>query len=331
MRHPLIGFAAVPVGAALALGACAAPSVSSSPTPTPTPAPATSAAAPSAPAPSGGSGTGGLSAAPVPSALAGVGDTIELSGLTAGERVAVTLVQVVDPAQPASDFDSPPAGTRLIGAQLRLRNSGTAAYQDSPANSATLVDTVGQAFRSTISGTAEGPGFPGGVTVAPGDTGLGFVTFAVPTASVAGKFQFALDSGLATQVGQWRVTVQPGRPRSATPTTPPSTGTPAAPGPAPSSAGVSAAQTVRAYYAAVNAGDYTTAWALGGQNLTGSYQDFVDGFATTRYDTLTVVAEDGPTVQVELDAEQTDGSHRYYAGSYTVRDGAIVAAAIAPR
>jgi hypothetical protein len=327
MRHRLIGFAALPLGAALALGACAAPTVSSSPTPTP----ATSAAAPSTPAPSGRAGTGSPSAGPVPSAVAGVGDTIELSGLKAGERMAVTLVQVVDPAQPASEFDSPPAGSRLISAQVRLRNTGTGPYQDSPANSATLVDTVGQAFRTTISGTAEGPAFPGSVTVAPGDTGLGFVTFAVPAASVAGKFQFALDSGLATEVGQWRVTVQPGRPPSPTPTAPPSTSTSPSPSPAPPSAGVSAAQTVRAYYTAVNAGDYTTAWALGGQNLTGSYQDFVDGFATTRYDTLTVVSEDGPTVQVALDAEQTDGSHRYYAGSYTVRNGAIVAAAITPR
>ncbi|MFI2262812.1 hypothetical protein [Streptomyces tubercidicus] len=33
-------------------------------------------------------------------------------------------------------------------------------------------------------------------------------------------------------------------------------------------------------------------------------------------------------VEVELDATQTDGTHRHFAGTYTVRDGVIVAARI---
>ena len=84
-------------------------------------------------------------------------------------------------------------------------------------------------------------------------------------------------------------------------------------------------------YAAINAGDYATAWALGGRNLTGSYQDFVNGFADTLQDTLSVVSVHGQRVQITLDAEQTDGSRRYYAGTYTVSDGVIVAANITRR
>ncbi len=99
--------------------------------------------------------------------------------------------------------------------------------------------------------------------------------------------------------------------------------------PAPSQA--DASDVVQRYFAAINAGDYATAWALGGQNLAGSYQDFVNGFATTLQDTLTVVSVHGQSVQIKLDAEQTDGSHRYYAGTYTVSDGVIVNADIKQR
>lgn len=323
MRRSLVGFAVL-AGAATGLVACGQPQVSSSPTTPPT-SPATSATGPipsgKAVAPSG--------QAP-PSVAAGLGDTIELTGTDAGERIAVTLVQVVDPAEPATEFDRPSQGSRLVGAQLRLSNTGTSTYQDAPANSATLVDAFGQAFPSTIGDISAGPSFPGGVTVAPGDSGLGFVVFALPSPSAPSKLQFALDSGLATDVGQWRISGQPAGPSRVpeTPRTPSSPETTPPPAPSPSPSTADPAQVVRDYYAAINAGDYATAWALGGQNLGGSYQDFVSGFSDTSYDTVTIVSSSGEAVQIELDAEQTDGSHRYFAGTYTVRDGVIVAAHI---
>lgn len=48
-------------------------------------------------------------------------------------------------------------------------------------------------------------------------------------------------------------------------------------------------------------------------------------FATTASDSVTIVSTNGDTVQL-LDALQTDGTHKYFAGTYTVRDGVIVAA-----
>jgi len=88
---------------------------------------------------------------------------------------------------------------------------------------------------------------------------------------------------------------------------------------------------VQRYFDAINAGDYATAWALGGRNLDSSYQHFVDGLAGTLDDTLSVVSVQGDIVQIELDAEQADGSHRYYAGTYRVSNGVIVAAHIVQR
>ncbi|MFI6413290.1 DUF4352 domain-containing protein [Streptomyces sp. NPDC050585] len=148
---------------------------------------------------------------PTPSAprtgasVAAVGDTLDLEGIQEGEALAVTVVKVVDPARPDNEFSSPDADERYVAVQFRLRNTGTAVYDDSPHNGATLVDTQGQSFAPTITEVAAGPGFPGSVTVPPGDTALGYVVFAVPQSSKVAKVQFAMDSGFSQNVGQWRV------------------------------------------------------------------------------------------------------------------------------
>lgn len=87
--------------------------------------------------------------------------------------------------------------------------------------------------------------------------------------------------------------------------------------------------TVEAYFDAINVGDYRRAWELGGKNIQGgSYTAFAQGFKDTAHDSVTIVSVVGDTVEVELDATQTDGTHQYFAGTYTVRDGVIVAADI---
>jgi hypothetical protein len=88
-------------------------------------------------------------------------------------------------------------------------------------------------------------------------------------------------------------------------------------------------QVVSAYFAAINAGDYARAWTLGGANLQGgTYDQFVQGFSTTANDSVTVLSVSGDTATIHLDALQTDGTHKYFAGTYTVHGGAIVGADI---
>ncbi|WP_050502495.1 hypothetical protein [Streptomyces monomycini] len=89
-----------------------------------------------------------------------------------------------------------------------------------------------------------------------------------------------------------------------------------------------AASVVQDYYAAVNARDFRRAWDLGGKNLGGGYDAFVAGFADTARDTVHVVGVSGDMVTVTLEAAQRDGSVRTFAGTYTVRDGVVVAADI---
>ncbi|MCY0933870.1 DUF4352 domain-containing protein [Streptomyces sp. H34-S4] len=136
---------------------------------------------------------------------AAVGDTLDLTGLKNGEALAVTVVKVVDPARADNEFSTPDAGKRFVAVQFRLKNTGRVIYSDSPANGARLVDTQGQQFGTAYEDTTAGPGFPGSVIIAPGDTGLGFITFEVPNSSRIFKVQFAMNSGFSGNTGQWEV------------------------------------------------------------------------------------------------------------------------------
>jgi len=85
---------------------------------------------------------------------------------------------------------------------------------------------------------------------------------------------------------------------------------------------------VVAYFNAINAHDYRAAWDLGGKNLGGSYAAFAAGFADTVSDTVHIVDNTNTTVRITLDALQTDGSVKSFAGTYTVRGGEIVGASV---
>ncbi|ANP49209.1 hypothetical protein J2Z21_002176 [Streptomyces griseochromogenes] len=156
--------------------------------------------------------------------------------------------------------------------------------------------------------------------------------------------------------GQGGYSYQPASPPSATdPATPdistaygatpdaPTSGTDAATGPSPdpvdtqatqSPAGTTGASdpatTVTDYFAAINDGDFRTAWNLGGKNLGSSYSSFVSGFAHTERDDATVDPVDGTTVSVTLVATRDDGTQKSYSGRYTVVDGVITGASMTP-
>lgn len=130
----------------------------------------------------------------------GSGETIPLSGNEPGQHLDVTLTRVVDPAVP------PPADSdadRLVAVQFRLENTGTAVYQDSPAKASHLLDTDGQRFTGSNAATTAGPAFPDTVTLTPGGSALGFVTFRLPDDARLAAVQFALNAGLAGDVGHW--------------------------------------------------------------------------------------------------------------------------------
>ncbi|RKT02718.1 hypothetical protein BX286_0627 [Streptomyces sp. 3211.6] len=129
----------------------------------------------------------------------GSGETVSLDGDSPGERLDVTLTRFVDPAGPA------PAGgaDRLVAVGLRLENTGTVPYEDSPAPAAHLLDTTGGRFTGLSVPTDAGPSLPGTVTLEPGRSAEGFVTFRLPEGSAPAAVQFALESGAGDDVAQW--------------------------------------------------------------------------------------------------------------------------------
>lgn len=306
------------VGVSLLAVGCGSSGVSTSP-------------AQGSPTPSGQPTT---SAQPTPSAKkAGVGDTINLSDSASGKNIAVTVVKVVDPDSASNQFETPPAGDRFESIQFRIVNSGSGAFQDDPLVEISAKDAAGQTMQQTVvTSTVAGEQMPSSVNLAPGDKALGFVTFAVPAGDKIAQAQYSLNGALSA-IGEWQIGngQAPASPPSTSPTTTPATPTTPAPttaAPPPASGSASSPQTVvEEYFAAISAHNYPLAWALGGKNLQGgSYDSFVQGFATTSSDNVTIVSTSGDTVTVQLDATQTDGTHKFFAGTYTVKNGVIVAA-----
>lgn len=119
----------------------------------------------------------------------------------------------------------------------------------------------------------------------------------------------------------------PSSPAGQSPSAPPAQSSVPAASPPPAEPGP--ADTVQKYFDAINTGDYERAWELGGKNLHGGpYSSFVESFEGTAFDSVTIVSTAGNEVHIELDALQEDGTHRYFSGKYSVRDGAIISADI---
>jgi hypothetical protein len=136
---------------------------------------------------------------------AGIGSAITLSGNSSGEQMSVTVTKVISSASPSDSFNTAPSGDRLYAVQFRLKDTGSAAYSDSPSNGAAVVDSSGQSYQSGLETVSGCQGFGGTENIAPGSSGLGCIAFEVPKAAKIVSAQFTLDSGMGPQTGQWNV------------------------------------------------------------------------------------------------------------------------------
>jgi hypothetical protein len=149
-----------------------------------------------------GAGTQGGSAQKT---TAGIGSAITLAGNSSGEQMSVAVTKVISDASPSDSFGTAPSGDRLYAVQFRLKDTGSAAYSDSPSNGAAVVDSSGQSYQSGLETVSGCQSFGGTENIAPRSSGLGCIVFEVPKAAKIVSAQFTLDSGMGPQTGQWNV------------------------------------------------------------------------------------------------------------------------------
>lgn len=133
--------------------------------------------------------------------LARVGDSITLHGSDDSLEVRVELEKVLDPA-PTEQYFGPSKGKRLVALRIRLTNTGSAIYDDSPSNGATLIDRQDQAYTTALLPTPACPDI-GSPKIRPGDRRVGCITFEVPKGIKLRTFQFTLESGFGPETGEW--------------------------------------------------------------------------------------------------------------------------------
>lgn len=272
--------------AAVVSAACGTGTVTPAAPTTTAPAQSTSAASPS----------------PTQQQQAHVGDQFTVS-LSDGTKYEVMLLRVDQEAQPASEFDTAPSGQHLAAAQFRV--SAITGVDENANNNASATGSDEQAYTPYIvASVAEGTNFVNGqIRLQPGSRLAGWVTFKLPDGVRITKVQWIPASGFGSQAAEWLVTSSAGTSPARTP---------------------DAAETVRAYFAAISSRDYAQAWKLGGQHTGSSYASFVSGLSTTAKDTVTILSVSGNVVTARLTAEQTDGTIKIFQGTYTVRSGVIV-------
>ena len=86
---------------------------------------------------------------------------------------------------------------------------------------------------------------------------------------------------------------------------------------------------VKSFYRAVNNHNYARAWQLNtAAHSISDYAAFKQGYAQTAHDTVTITGISGDVVSIQLASAQTDGTTKYFQGTYTVQNGIIVDANI---
>jgi hypothetical protein len=125
--------------------------------------------------------------------------------MRANEKLTVTLVKFADPATVTDQFMQADAGKRYVAVQIRITNTASTVYSDSPTNGAEIIDAKGQQYDLTFVDTSLGQNFAGSVKLQPGATALGVMEFEMPTGEKPVTFQFTLNSGFADQTGQWQL------------------------------------------------------------------------------------------------------------------------------
>jgi hypothetical protein len=186
--------------------------------------PATSVAAPPPPAaaapatqPSADTPTEAPAPATDPTGVLGTAATVTDSS---GNAYSVTAKQVIDPARPGSDYDTPDNGKHFVGVVFTVKAT-SGKLDDAADNCARLIGSNGQSYDSTVSSIAGYDGTSTLLKLNAGEQQTVAVVFQVPDGVHPATVKWTPDSGMADSTATWQVTTtQAAAPQAAGPAVP---------------------------------------------------------------------------------------------------------------
>jgi len=135
-----------------------------------------------------------------------------------GQNVQLLVVDMVDNA-PAPEFSDPDPGNKFVAVRMVISNLSGDPFDTFAGVSSKLIDSAGQQFSRGFIDAAVGPSFSS-FAVPSNDVRSGWLTFEIPQASAAQRFQWDLGSDFA----EWDLTAprqDPGPlPQASAPVTP---------------------------------------------------------------------------------------------------------------
>jgi hypothetical protein len=137
------------------------------------------------------------------------GRALDLNGSFDGQRIRVTFARWVNNATPTNTFlDTPDKGNRLVAAQFRVKNIGSAIYVASATSAAQVVDTRGRSYQPVFvfDPLRQGNLLDTVVSLTTGHVARGYVAFEVPKNARIKQVRFSGGSGGSSQTGTWTFT-----------------------------------------------------------------------------------------------------------------------------
>jgi heme/copper-type cytochrome/quinol oxidase subunit 2 len=190
-------FAVISVLVIIIVAAAASSTTSASITPAPS-----ASSAPASPAPSASSAPVQAPTSQAP-ATGTIGDTATITD-GSGNIYSVTAKQVIDPAQPADEFNTAPNGQHLVGVVFTIKATSST-VNDAADNCATLMGSDGQAYDSTVSSIAGYNNTTTLIKLNAGESQTLAVVFQIPNGVKATTVKWTPNSGMADSTATWNV------------------------------------------------------------------------------------------------------------------------------
>jgi len=121
-----------------------------------------------------------------------------------GDNVDVEVFKVIDPATPANEFYTAPAGDRLVTVEIGIRNQAAQVYSDDMNSDTTVVGSDSQTYTASADSVVGCTDFNyGTVDLTKGAQANGCVTFEIPNGVNAAQVDFKPAADFGGAPIQW--------------------------------------------------------------------------------------------------------------------------------